>query len=71
MSPSVSCDGTPRLRRHAALERQHPAQEVELVIGPLLDLADVLRPGYRPAQHYQQHLGQRMHHFPRLSRVVE
>jgi hypothetical protein len=59
------------VRGDALLEGQEPAQEVELSLGPALDLTEIFGSGHRCAQHDQQDFRQRLNHLPRLARVFK
>ena len=55
----------------AVLVGQEPAQEIQAVCAPFLDLDEVLRPAQRRAQHQKQEFRQRVDHLPGLPRVLK
>lgn len=55
----------------ALLEGQETLQKVELLLGPALDLAEILGAGHCPAQDDQQDFRQGIDDLPSLARVLE
>jgi len=61
----------PTLARDVEMERRKPPQKIQMVLSPQGDLIKIVARGNGGAGQKQEHLGQRIHHPPRLALIVE
>ena len=68
---AVDQGAQPTLARDVEMKRCEPPQKVQMVLAPQGDFIKIIARGDRGAGQKQKHLGQRIHHPPRLALIVE